>query len=569
MNSNFIKNKSKAFFCLILTAVMMFSFFTESFISNAVSTKTTLNKKDTDISVTGFLGTTADSRYVVDDILAVNFKNPANKQFNKFTINYTASDVMRGTITFQTITDITLTEEFFLEKGEKMDFASLLNETVVYNEEKLNNIIGLKVLQLTFEPIKENTKVAFCLNSVFCEMAYRPVKDTIYIENDRFKVGVYMAWGGGINYIEDKKDGDDTLENLLNCHDTGRLVQQSYYGTTKEPYECGTYGNTKWGYNPVQGGDQHNNRSKLVDFKIEEDRIYVKCRPLDWAKDGVYTYVYMENVYILKEDYIEVDNRYIDFSTYDHSGNGRHQELPAFYTISHFDSFTFYGGTNPWTDDTLTVKNDLPFWGDAQSQRYCYFTLDQANTETWCAWNNSESGYGIGLYTPQIELFLAGRFQYNGSKHPRSDSTNYVAPLITTTMKNFEAFEYSYIVTTGDVSTMRNTFKAHKDEFNWKDSNSQTDTDTNAEDFDYTPASDSDKVAQLDYTAETDKGTTPSPTPAISDNADAKSSDFTIVLIGAGIGLIIIIALVVFIIMRSLNKIKKAEASEKENEDNE
>lgn len=559
MNQTSGKNKFKFFIFLLLTAIMMFSFTTAGITSNAVSTKTTLNKKDTDISVTGFVGTTKDGRYVVDDILAINFRNPANKQFNKFSINYTASDVMRGTITFQTITNVDLTEEFYLEKGEKLDFASLLNERTEHNGEKLINIIGLKILQLTFEPIRANTKVAFKLNSVFCEMSYRPINDTVYIENDHFKVGIFMSWGGGINYIEDKKDGDDTLENILNFHDTGRLVQQSYYGTSKEPYECGFYNNTKWGYNPVQGGDQYNHKSKLVDFKIEADRIYVKCRPLDWAKNGVFTYVYMENVYSLKENYIEVDNRYIDFSTYDHGEAGRHQELPAFYTISYFDTFSFYGGTKPWTDDAITTKNDLPFWGDPKLQKNCYFQIDKANTETWCAWNSSETGYGIGLYTPQIELFLAGRFRYDGSKHPRSESTNYVAPLITTNMKNFTPFEYSYIVATGDVNSIRETFKAHKDEFNWREKNEQVNPNPEKIDSDYTPSSEFNRVAQLDYTAVTDEPA-PEQTPA-AENGTTKedSSNFYIIVIGICIGSAVIIAVVVFIIIRLQNKRKNKE----------
>ena len=41
----------------------------------------------------------------------------------------------------------------------------------------------------------------------------------------------------------------------------------------------------------------YGNESKIVDFKIEEDRIYIKCRPRDWAKQAEYTICYMENEY--------------------------------------------------------------------------------------------------------------------------------------------------------------------------------------------------------------------------------------------------------------------------------
>jgi len=556
---------TKKLLLLIMSLALIIQSFFGSFTINAAETKLNYNSAETDVSVSGFLGTTSDGRYVVDDVLVFNFSNSKNKQFNKFVMNYTASDIVRGTISYKATSDLTLTEEFFLEAGSKVDFTSLLDETVVIDGKKISNIIGLKPLQLTFEPARENTKIAFNLHSMSADMSHRPVNDTMYIENDRFKVGVYMAWGGGINYIEDKSDNDATVTNMLNSRDTGRLVQQSYYGTMKSPYECGTYGGTKWGYNPVQGGDQFNNKSKLIDFKVTEDTIYVKCRPLDWAKNNVPTYVYMENTYSLKDDYIEVDNRYIDYSNYNHKGSNRHQELPAFYTISYLDTFTFYNGTKPWTDDTLTSKNGLPFWGDAKSKKYCYFNLDSDNTETWCAWNSSETGYGIGLYTPQIELFLAGRYEFNGSKEPKALATNYVAPLITTTMKNFVPFEYSYIITTGDVSTIRSTFKTHKDEFNWKEQNAQQSNKPISDDFEFTPAADSDRIPQLEVNdGKNNQTTLPTPTPT-SDSGNSSTS-FLPILIVLGIGAVIVAALVIFIVVRSLNKIKKSENIDNQND---
>ena len=45
------------------------------------------------------------------------------------------------------------------------------------------------------------------------------------------------------------------------------------------------------------------------------------------------------------------------------------------------------------------------------------FNVRQGNTETWCAWVDSND-YGIGLFTPNVEILLVGRFGYNGSKDP-------------------------------------------------------------------------------------------------------------------------------------------------------
>jgi hypothetical protein len=211
-----------------------------------------------------------------------------------------------------------------------------------------------------------------------------------------------------------------------------------------------------WCYNPVQGGDQYGNRSKLVDFKIAEDgkSIWVKCQPLDWAQKNSRTPTYMENTYSIADGYIKVDNRFIDYSGYTH--RNAHQELPAFYTISYLSDFVFYDGNKPWQDDTLTVKKDLPFWAGNSN---AYFTMK--TKETWCAWV-APGGYGVGVYTPIAEILLAGRHQYNGSKDAHNNATNYVAPLITYKLKAFEAFEYSYYITTGSVDEIRDTFKSVK-----------------------------------------------------------------------------------------------------------
>ena len=241
--------------------------------------------------------------------------------------------------------------------------------------------------------------------------------------------------GGGVSYLEDLNDGDESITNLLNDHDTGRLIQQSYYGTSSAPYKPAKFGDTLWSYNPVQGGDQYGNKSKLVDFSISEDgkSIWVKCQPLDWAPKNQRTPSYMENTYTIADGYIKVDNRFIDFSGYTH--NNSHQELPAFYTISYLSDFVFYNGTKAWQGDELTVKKDLKFWAGNSD---AYFNVK--SKENWCAWV-APTGYGVGVYTPIAEILLAGRHEYNGSKDAGNNATNYVAPLITYTHKSFDVFE--------------------------------------------------------------------------------------------------------------------------------
>ena len=156
-----------------------------------------------------------------------------------------------------------------------------------------------------------------------------------------------------------------------------------------------------------------------------------------------------------------MDNRFVDFSGMNHPYY--HQELPAFYTLSCFDRFNWYDGSAGWTDDTLSYRDDLGFWGDPQYYNDCTFLVKESNTETWCAWTNSAKDYGIGLYVPNSDSYLAGRHAYNGSPDSKSGATNYVAPVNTKQLVSYEPLKYSYLITTGSVSEIRETFKANKD----------------------------------------------------------------------------------------------------------
>lgn len=416
---------------------------------NAAGGTIQYNGTSTAIQVDGASQVT-DNRYTFTNTLTITISAPPSTAFNRYTLVYSSDSHLRGTI-YYTQGSSSYHEDFFLEPGVNTTFSSL-------TDGYLSSLTGTKISKIELHLIKTSSATfqLFQINTAKWDVQKN---STVYIENTRYKLGVHLLWGGGLSYLEDKQDGDSTITNMLNEHDTGRLVQQSYYGTSSAPYVPAQYSGSTWPYNPVQGGDQYGNKSKLVDFEIKSNSIYVKCRPLDWAQRNMYTFTYMENTYTLESNYILVDNRFIDFSTYNHGG-ARDQELPAFYTISYLNTFTYYAGTKPWTGDALTEKKNLPFWGGNSD---CRFELARGNTETWCAWVSSDKGYGIGLYTPGVSTLYAGRHNPNDSKSASNDGTNYVAPLIKMSMKNCEAFEYSYLITTGTVNTIRSVFQNNRD----------------------------------------------------------------------------------------------------------
>ena len=370
-------------------------------------------------------------------------------KFHRFTLTYTSTEPVKLWVCF-TERGKTTEECYFLDA--KNGSFSGLNPGFIkgYSARKLT---GLKVESLTGKACD------FTLTGLSTEEMER-MSNTCYIENSRFKLGVDIGWGGAVSYLEDKNCTIPDLVNLVNKHDTGRLIQQSFYGVQEnDEYKPGVSFDTKWRYNPVQGGDQYGNASRLIDLVVTENSIYIKAQPQDWSLDNQLTPSYMENTYTLYEDRVQVDNRFTDYSGWEHPFSG--QELPAFYTVSYLDTFVWYNGEDSWTGDALSSKNDLPFWGDHAGQ--CTFALREKNTETWCAWINGSDDYGLGVYAPNIDQLKAGRYMFDGSKSDMAESTGYVAPVNILKMVSFKPIEYSYLLTAGSTATIRETFTKYKD----------------------------------------------------------------------------------------------------------
>ncbi len=394
----------------------------------------------------------ADGRFAFDDTLTVTFENGQfDGEFNRFILCYVSDSPLKCVMTY-TQDGKEKTDSFFIEAGTQ-NFNCLITDY-------LKNKKAVNIDSITFETYGE--KASFILCNLISEVYELYTDDTYYIENDKFKVGIRLTWGGGISYIEDKENTISGLANLVNQADTGRLIQQSYYGTGEtDEYKPGNFNNSKWSYNPVQGGDQYQNHSRIIDVVVENYSVYIKAQPQDWSLDNQITPSYMENCYTIYEDYIRVDNRFVDFSGWTHPFSS--QEVPAFYTVSYLDKFTLYNGSDSWTDDELFSRDDLNFWGDPQYAADCTFYVRNSNTETWCSWTSSKDDYGIGLYVPNVDSYSAGRHMYNGSKDPKNGACNYVAPVNIKQMVSFEPIEYSYLITTGSVDEIREIFKTNRD----------------------------------------------------------------------------------------------------------
>lgn len=420
-----------------------------------------------------FLEKSMDVEYKIEDnvseLTAVFYSGERYKTdwFNYYGVKYSSRGYFKGYITyFNGLKEIT--EEFFLEPSENGEFYSFIDGFL--DGKKANALCDIRFECLNGD---DGDLVLFGISAFNRAI---PEND-IFIESDFHKLGIDLYWGGALSYLEALNenveavmvDGEIKVDsnasqrygaeaisqnvNLINRNDTGRLVQQSYYGTLE--YETATYMDNEWRYNPVQGGNQYNDASKIVDLRITDSSVYVKCRPLDWAKEKEYiTPSYMEATYSFERDLVHASCRFVDFSGYPSATAD--QEIPAFYCIEPFNRYVYYAGDKPWSDEPLTVEPDLIFWPDAGYPNF-------VSPEHWSAFTGEfEDSYGIGVYVPGETTFLSGVFSRGETTEEdpsKASPTSYIAVVKEYEFKSFAPFSYEFYLATGTAEEMRADFK--------------------------------------------------------------------------------------------------------------
>lgn len=434
----------------------------------------TFNGKKSEIHTAGNVSFNDDGTVSVFNEMKIIFDNSSCDWFNYFGLAYTSDSYIKGSLSYRSGTK-EMSEDFFLEPADDGSvFYSFIDNSL--DRKKAN-----AVLSLTFRPLNtESARLSLNGFSIF----NRAVPDReVYIENENYKLGVDLLWGGALSYLEDKNsdveavriDGEIKVDsnasarynteavnknvNLINRYDPGRLVQQSYYGIGSAPYEPGVFMGNTWSYNPVQGGNQFGDSSKIVDLKVTEKSLYIKCRPLDWAKPKEHiTPSYMEATYEFIGNSVHVSCRFVDFSGYNNT-EVRTQEIPAFYCIEPLNNFVYYAGNNPWNNEKLTVVDDLIFWPDAG---YPNFT----SLECWSAFvGEFDDSFGIGIYVPDETRFLTGVYSRGTTTETDpsvSGATSYIAVTKDMLLKDFNPVEYEFYLSTGNSAEIRNNFSMIK-----------------------------------------------------------------------------------------------------------
>jgi len=279
----------------------------------------------------------------------------------------------------------------------------------------------------------------------FTRIAAQPTE--IIAENGALKVKLDLTRGGAISYISQSASD----RNLVNIHDEGRYIQQSYYAGKN--LDRKTEGQaprwSPWAWNPIQVGDDYCNRAKILDYKQSSDTLYVKCIPMQWDMNNMPAEAEMEQWNILIGNVLKVHCKLTCHRTDNIYGENieNHQELPAVYPISALDKLYAYLGNKPFTNDTLSTPKVINLKKDG------FWGIYPVVPESWMAFTD-ENKLGLGVYNPKCTYFFAGM---SGSSGGEADdvSTSYIAPSTKAILNKNSIYEYEYYIIIGTVDEIR------------------------------------------------------------------------------------------------------------------
>ena len=373
-------------------------------------------------------------------------------------------------------------EKFYIEKGTT-EFTMFLDAFRV----GAYGAFPKRIDTLSFENVDSEKAGRFVLTSVGVSDRTMDIYDDMYITDGTMKFGTSLSHGGSIKYVGrtdsdvcEYMDSDGVIRidkdidpdyynvtnddvNFINIFDLGREIQPSYYlkADASNGYNPKTellYDGLEGPmYNPIQCGSDGKKSPQIIDYEYKEDYIYVKTRAQDWFYDNDQANGYIETTYSFDGDgVLIVDNRYIDFSQFVESDTNpltySTQETPATYFV--YPLNYFYCETRQGTifDNTLQPQNGQNTCKTTKTQSVSggyFYGIEGKNVKyDWCAFVN-ENKFGIGIYMPNADIFVASRGASSCSYYQYNTNRQYISTLFdfaeSQVIPSYAAFNYNYI----------------------------------------------------------------------------------------------------------------------------
>jgi hypothetical protein len=284
-------------------------------------------------------------------------------------------------------------------------------------------------------------------------MPTRQTPDIQLVENAHIRVGITRKWGGAITHVSIPGG-----PNIINSHDLGRQIQQSYYSGPPNYQKAGKEKSKAWStfpWNPIQTGDAYRNGSQVVDVRISGNSLYVKTIPMLWPMNNDPGECTMETWITLSKTSpaftykARLTNQRSDKTQY----KGGAQEVPAVYVNGPYHHLMMYTGDKPFTGDALReLRND---------HREDWPWVNSLPTEGWAALVN-DAGTGIGVIVPSPIEFHGGFSGKRGIGGETDGSTGYMSPIASEVLDHNVVFDYRADFVVGNVSEIRAAAEKHR-----------------------------------------------------------------------------------------------------------
>ncbi len=258
------------------------------------------------------------------------------------------------------------------------------------------------------------------------------------LENGSIRIGVDLGIGGTITHLSRASDN----RNLINSHDLGRQVQQSYYAGP-QPFGDPHPSWPNWPWNPIGSGDVYGNPARVIDHRNDGKSLYVKTIPMQWALNNVPGECTFETWITLEGASARVRCRLTNDRPDTNPYPARNQELPAVYTVGTLHRLITYNGDRPFErEPVLPIENSGPPWE--------HWTA----TENWAALVDDDD-WGVGVTHPGVYSFIGGFHGTPNVGGPKDDPTGYIAPVRREILDHNIVYEYEYILTVGTLDEIR------------------------------------------------------------------------------------------------------------------
>ena len=278
-----------------------------------------------------------------------------------------------------------------------------------------------------------------------------PLTGQRFVDNGRVRLGVDLDLGGAITFLATSRDGT----NVVNSYDFGRQIQMSFYAGPI-PYIVGDKQPAPhWrqlGWNPIQSGDDFGHGSRVLDYRGEADRLYVKCASAAMAARQRAGRMHLRVVDRTRRRCRPGARAAEQCPRRSHAVRRPAQELPAVYTNGPLHRLMTYNGRQPFTGAALAeiVKpaNDPAPWAQFMA------------SENWAALVRDDD-WGLGVWNPGCYRFSGGFAGERGAGGPKDSPTGYIAPNLIEMLDHNIRYDFEYVLILGRLAEIREYVYRH------------------------------------------------------------------------------------------------------------